>query len=61
MRDWMNDRPSYIPPVALGEVMRALALGRVLVSKNPKFAAGDLPGFDETTTVTEGESMRFNW
>jgi NADPH-dependent curcumin reductase len=41
MRGWMNDRRSYIPPVALGEVMRALALGRVLVSKNPKFAAGD--------------------
>ena len=41
MRGWMNDRRSYIPPVAIGEVMRALALGKVLASRNPKFAAGD--------------------
>ena len=41
MRGWMNDRRSYIPPVAIGEVMRALGLGRVLDSKNPQFAAGD--------------------
>jgi NADPH-dependent curcumin reductase CurA len=26
----MNDGRSYIPPVAIGEVMRALALGRVV-------------------------------
>jgi len=41
MRGWMNDRRSYIPPVQIGEVMRALALGRVVSSRNPKFAAGD--------------------
>ena len=41
MRGWMNDRRSYIPPVAIGEVMRALGLGRVLDSENPQFAAGD--------------------
>ena len=27
MRGWMEDRPSYIPPVGLGEVMRAGAVG----------------------------------
>ena len=32
---------SYIAPVEIGEVMRAGALGRVTVSKNPKFAVGD--------------------
>src|SRR3990167_1812010 len=42
MRGWMNDsKASYIPPVAIGEVMRALAVGRVSASKNPKFAVGD--------------------
>ena len=41
MRGWMNDRRSYIPPVAIGEVMRALALGRVISSRNPNYAAGD--------------------
>ena len=41
MRGWMNDRRSYIPPVQIGEVMRALALGRVVSSRNPKFVTGD--------------------
>ena len=41
MRAWMEDRPSYIPPVGLGEVMRAGAVGRVVESKHPDFAAGD--------------------
>ncbi|MHB8540971.1 MAG: NADP-dependent oxidoreductase [Candidatus Acidiferrales bacterium] len=41
MRGWMNEGKSYIPPVAIGETMRALALGRILASKNANFAAGD--------------------
>ena len=48
MRGWMRDAPSYIPPVALGEIMRANAVGEVVASKHPDFAAGDhvvgLPG-----------------
>ncbi|WP_409278823.1 NADP-dependent oxidoreductase [Pseudomonas defluvii] len=41
MRGWMNEGKSYIPPVALGEVMRALGVGEVIASKHPDFAAGD--------------------
>jgi NADPH-dependent curcumin reductase CurA len=42
MRGWMNDsKASYIPPVGLNEVMRAIAVGKVAASKNPKFAVGD--------------------
>jgi hypothetical protein len=41
MRDWMNTAKSYIEPVAIGDVMRALALGRVAASEHPKFAVGD--------------------
>ena len=41
MRGWMNDSRSYIPPVAVGEVMRALALGRVEESRHPDFAVDD--------------------
>ncbi|MDQ4396592.1 NADP-dependent oxidoreductase, partial [Pseudomonas aeruginosa] len=41
MRGWMNDARSYIPPVGIGEVMRALGVGKVLVSKHPGFQAGD--------------------
>lgn len=41
MRGWMNEGKSYIPPVAIGEVMRAGGIGKVIASKNPKFAVGD--------------------
>ena len=41
MRGWMNEGKSYIPPVQIGEVMRAGGVGRVLSSKHPGFAAGD--------------------
>jgi NADPH-dependent curcumin reductase len=41
MRGWMNEGKSYIPPVGIGEVMRAGGIGRVVASKNPAFAVGD--------------------
>src|ERR1700691_4855210 len=41
MRGWINEGKSYIAPVEIGAVMRAGGLGRVAVSKNPKFAVGD--------------------
>jgi NADPH-dependent curcumin reductase CurA len=41
MRGWMNEGKSYIPPVGLGEVMRALGVGKVIASNNPGFAVGD--------------------
>jgi NADPH-dependent curcumin reductase len=42
MRGWMNEGRSYVPPVAIGEVMRAGAVGRVVSSKNPAFSEGDI-------------------
>lgn len=41
MRGWLTDRRSYVPPVAVGEVMRALGVGRVVASRHPEFAEGD--------------------
>ncbi|MBC7958038.1 MAG: NADP-dependent oxidoreductase [Cytophagales bacterium] len=41
MRGWMNEGKSYIPPVGIGEVMRAGGVGVVVASKNPAFAVGD--------------------
>lgn len=41
MRGWMNEGKSYIPPVGIGEVMRALGVGKVIASNNPKFSVGD--------------------
>ncbi|MCG2584410.1 NADP-dependent oxidoreductase [Massilia sp. TS11] len=42
MRGWMNDAPSYIKPVGLGEVMRAGGVGKVIASRSPRFAVGDI-------------------
>ena len=42
MRGWMNEGKSYIPPVGIGEVMRAGGIGKVIASANPKFAVGDV-------------------
>ncbi|WP_297831022.1 NADP-dependent oxidoreductase [Pseudomonas sp.] len=41
MRGWMNESKSYIAPVNLGDVMRALGVGKVIESKSPNFAVGD--------------------
>ncbi|OEZ57668.1 NADP-dependent oxidoreductase [Duganella sp. HH105] len=41
MRGWMNEGKSYIPPVGIGEVMRAGGVGVVVASKSPDFAVGD--------------------
>ncbi|MBM4385307.1 MAG: NADP-dependent oxidoreductase [Deltaproteobacteria bacterium] len=41
-RGWMEDRPSYMPPVQIGEVMRAGSVGRVLESRSPLLAPGDV-------------------
>ncbi|GBH23703.1 NADP-dependent oxidoreductase [Burkholderia vietnamiensis] len=41
-RVWMSDVPQYLPPVAIGEVMRALGIGRVVASRHADFAEGDL-------------------
>jgi len=41
MRGWMNEGKSYVPPVQIGAVMRALGVGRVLESAAEGFAPGD--------------------
>ncbi|HCG41076.1 MAG TPA: NADP-dependent oxidoreductase [Pseudomonas sp.] len=41
MRGWLSTAKSYIPPVQVGEVMRALGVGRVIESRNREFSIGD--------------------
>lgn len=41
-RGWIEDRPSYMPPVQIGEVMRAGCVGEVVQSNNPALAVGDM-------------------
>jgi len=64
MRGWMNEGRSYIPPVGIGEVMRAIGIGRVVASKNPKFAAGDVVaggfGIQEYCLVADPRQLGLN-
>ncbi|MEW2632596.1 NADP-dependent oxidoreductase [Streptomyces sp. NPDC048389] len=41
MRGWLDDRPSYLPPVGLGEVMRAGSVIEVTASNHPGYQPGD--------------------
>jgi NADPH-dependent curcumin reductase CurA len=41
-RMWISDVPTYLPPVVIGEVMRALGLGRVVASKHDGYQEGQL-------------------
>lgn len=39
-RGWMDDAESYMPPIALGDPVRATTVGVVHASSNPDFAPG---------------------
>ena len=41
-RGWMEDRESYLPPVKIGEVMRAGSVAQVVESRNAEFGKGQL-------------------
>ncbi|MFD8598939.1 NADP-dependent oxidoreductase [Kitasatospora sp. NPDC059646] len=41
MRGWLDDRPSYLPPVGIGEVMRAGSVLEVVESAHPAFRVGE--------------------
>ena len=41
MRVWLNEGDSYVPAVGVGEVMRALGVGRVIASHAPEMNEGD--------------------
>jgi NADPH-dependent curcumin reductase len=62
MRGWMNEGKSYIPPVGIGEVMRAGGVGVVVASKNAAFAVGDTvmggPGVQEYFLVPGDQIKR---
>lgn len=61
MRGWTNDVRSYVPPVGIGELMRALGLGVVTASRNPSFAVGDHvagPFGVQEYALTDGRGVR---
>ena len=56
-RTWLNDQPGYLPPVQLGEVIRAAGIGEVVASRCPAYAVGDivttLSGFQDYVVIRD--------
>jgi NADPH-dependent curcumin reductase CurA len=56
-RTWLDDQPGYLPPVQLGEVIRAAGIGEVVASRCPAYTVGDvittLTGFQEYVIVRD--------
>jgi len=56
-RTWLNDQPGYLPPVQLGEVIRAAGIGEIVASRCDAYAVGDvvttLTGFQEYVIVRD--------
>jgi NADPH-dependent curcumin reductase CurA len=46
-RTWLNDQPGYLPPVQIGEVIRAAGIGEVVESNCAAYEVGDI-----VTTLT---------
>jgi hypothetical protein len=60
-RGWLNDVKSYVPPVQIGEVMRAGSVGQVIDSRDSNFKSGDIVqgsfGWQEYATVNSSSGI----
>jgi NADPH-dependent curcumin reductase CurA len=60
-RAWLNDTPTYLPPVGIGEVMRAGGLGTVVASNNPNYVVGQtvsgLVGWQEYAVASASDPI----
>ena len=56
-RTWLDDQPSYLPPVQLGEVIRAAGIGEVVATRCDAYAVGDvvttLTGFQDYVIIRD--------
>ena len=61
-RVWIREEPSYLPPVAIGEVMRSGAVGEVVESRNDDYPVGatvtGLLGWQEFSVLGAGVFAR---
>ncbi|MGK2929073.1 MAG: NADP-dependent oxidoreductase [Acidimicrobiales bacterium] len=42
VRTWLEDQPGYLPPVEIGEVVRAGTVGEIVASRCDAYAVGDV-------------------
>ncbi|MCB9442572.1 MAG: NADP-dependent oxidoreductase [Mycolicibacterium sp.] len=56
-RTWLNDQPGYLPPVQIGEVIRAAGIGEVVETRCDAFKVGDvvttLTGFQDYSIIRD--------
>ncbi len=61
IRTWMDDAPGYLPPIAIGEVVRAGGVGEIVSSNSERYKVGDLvfglSGWQDYTLADESERM----
>jgi len=61
-RIWMNEEPSYLPPVALGEVMRGIGVGQVVASNTSAYRVGakvgGLLGWQDYAIISANDALR---
>ena len=42
VRTWLDDAPGYLPPVQIGEVVRAATVGEIVATRCPAYEVGDV-------------------
>ena len=61
IRTWMDDAPGYLPPIAIGDVVRAGGVGEIVSSNSERYKVGDLvfglSGWQDYTLADESERM----
>ena len=59
IRTWMDDVPSYLPPIEIGEVIRSGGVGEVVESRTDAYKPGQLlfgmPGWQDYVIADTGE------
>lgn len=62
MRGWLADTSNYSKPINVGEVMRSLATGQVIATRNPGYKIGDFVtgwfGWQDTARVRDEDISR---
>ncbi len=58
IRDWMSERPSYLPPIRIGDPVRSTVIGEVVESRASGFQPGQLVvgigGWEEYSVADAG-------
>ncbi len=58
IRTWMNDADGYVPPIAIGDVVRSAGIGEVVATNTDRFAVGELmfgmTGWQDYTVTGDG-------